>query len=62
MSRMSVNVAPETEPGGRIARFMSALKQRPAVGRALLAAILLNEIRGIVVVTMVLTYWKSRHG
>ena len=38
------------------------LARRDAAGKAILAAVVLNEIRGVIVVILILAGWKARHG
>ena len=38
------------------------LAKRTRVGKAVLTVLVLNEIRGVIVVITALAYWKARHG
>jgi hypothetical protein len=55
-------VVSESAPARWLKRARSLFEHRPTVGKAVLTVIVLNEIRGVIVVIMVLACWKARHG
>jgi hypothetical protein len=54
--------AREAAPARWLLRFKALLARRTSVGKAVLTVLVLNEIRGVVVVIMVLACWKAKHG